>query len=129
MWTFYIVFSTGTCYSAIANHPCALSLNALILGSRLCQPHRHAMVHFLDRHTPFLDNCHQKLIPIHFYLFSKFQSVVISLNTPDQIYFIRVVILKLTSITESDISVLFLLSIQIIKVNNKSSIKNYDKNN
>lgn len=79
--------------------------------------------------SPFLDNCHQKLIPIHFYMFLEFQFVVISLNTWTQVYFIRMVILKLTSLIEPDLSVSFLLSVRIIEVNNKSNIRKYDKNN
>ena len=74
----------------------------------------------------------KKLTFIHCYLFLKFQFVVISLNTPTQIYSIRIVRLKLTEaliITEPEISVSFLLSVQIIKVNNKHNVMKDDENN
>lgn len=113
----------------VANRQCSLSSNILTLGNCLCQACWHARAHLLDLRSPFLDNCHQKLISIHFYLFSEFQFVVISLNTLIQGYFIRIVILKLTNITNPDISVSFLLSVPIIEANNESNIRKYDKNN
>lgn len=116
------------------NHWSASTLNVLNLGNRLLLVISGCKHFFLDRHYPFLQSCQEKRNGtfIHCYLFLKFQFVVISLNTPTQIYSIRIVRLKLTEaliITEPEISVSFLLSVRIIKVNNKYNIMKNDENN
>lgn len=131
MWTLYTVFlllnqlSTYCQSSVCFIIECLKSRKQVTLGTVGC----HSTFPGLPQSHSRQLSSEKKLIPISSYVFPKCQCVVISLNTPTQVYFIRMVILKLISSIKPEISVSFLMSVQIIKVNNKNNIMKYDKNN
>lgn len=139
MWAFYITFLLPTllftyCQSlvcGVANSQTHLGNWTTATKSLVCfiteclKSRKKAMLVISGCKHFFLDpslslstelSREKKSTFIHCYLFLKFQFVVISLNTPTQIYSIRIGRLKLTEaliITEPEISVSFLLSVQI----------------